>query len=73
MKQELLTSLIPIFLNNHPNSGIILPFAWHIQGQSTTMRTLVMHAMAEWYMRDQADQVRTNIFLELKKNVSLEF
>lgn len=31
IRQELLTSLIPVFLGNHPNSGIILHHAWHTQ------------------------------------------
>lgn len=30
-RQELLSSLIPIFLGTHPNSGIILHHAWHSQ------------------------------------------
>lgn len=28
LRQELLTTLMPIFLGNHPNSGIILHHAW---------------------------------------------
>ena len=31
LRQDLLTNLIPIFLGNHPNSGIILHHVWHSQ------------------------------------------
>ena len=46
-RRDLLIGLFQIFLNNHPNSGVILTHAWH----STTiqLKPVVMRAMAEWY------------------------
>ncbi len=31
LKHELLSNLMPIFLGNHPNSAIVLQYAWHCQ------------------------------------------
>ena len=43
--------MLQIFLGNHPNSGVILNYAWH----STTLnlKGVVMHAMGEWYRNSQ--------------------
>uniref|UniRef100_A0A8C3NV47 CCR4-NOT transcription complex subunit 1 n=1 Tax=Cyanoderma ruficeps TaxID=181631 RepID=A0A8C3NV47_9PASS len=46
LRHELISTLMPIFLGNHPNSAIILHYAWHGQGQSPSIRQLIMHAMA---------------------------
>ncbi|XP_051236961.1 CCR4-NOT transcription complex subunit 1 isoform X11 [Dicentrarchus labrax] len=35
LRHELISTLMPIFLGNHPNSAIILHYAWH--GQSLSM------------------------------------
>ncbi|KAK2193621.1 hypothetical protein NP493_11g11020 [Ridgeia piscesae] len=70
LKRELLSNLMPIFLGNHPNSAIVLHYAWHCQGQSTTIRTLVMHAMAEWYMRgEHHDQGRLSRILDVAQDL----
>lgn len=72
MKHEVLSSLLPIFLGNHPNSGSVLHYAWHYQGQSTVIRTLVMHAMAEWYMRgDPHDQTRLSRILDVAQDLKV--
>lgn len=31
LRHELISTLMPIFLGNHPNSAIILHYAWHGQ------------------------------------------
>ena len=31
LRLELIALLMPIFLGNHPNSGIVLHYAWHGQ------------------------------------------
>lgn len=70
LKQELLSNLIPIFLGNHPNSAIVLNYAWHFQGHSTNIRTLIMHSMAEWYMRsDCQDQIRLARILDVAQDL----
>jgi CCR4-NOT transcription complex subunit 1 len=35
---ELISTLMAIFLGNHPNSAIILHYIWHGQGQSPSIR-----------------------------------
>ena len=67
LKQELLSSLIPVFLGNHPNSAIILHHAWHAQSQ--VIKPLVMHAMAEWYMRAEHDQSRLSRILDVAQDL----
>lgn len=67
LRQELLSSLIPVFLGNHPNSAIILHHAWH--AQSPLVKPLVMHAMAEWYMRAEHDQTRLSRILDVAQDL----
>ncbi|CAN2389296.1 CCR4-NOT transcription complex subunit [Pristimantis euphronides] len=70
LRHELISTLMPIFLGNHPNSAIILHYAWHGQGQSPSIRQLIMHAMAEWYMRgEQYDQARLSRILDVAQDL----
>ncbi|KAK3085676.1 hypothetical protein FSP39_006989 [Pinctada imbricata] len=70
LKQELISLLMPIFLGNHPNSAVVLHYAWHCQGHSSTIRTLIMHSMAEWYMRgEQHDQARLSRILDVAQDL----
>lgn len=70
LKQELISTLMPIFLGNHPNSAVVLHYAWHCQGHSNTIRTLIMHSMAEWYMRgEQHDQNRLSRILDCAQDL----
>lgn len=69
LRQDLLTTLIPIFLGNHPNSAIILQYAWHTQNQTNSIRSIVMHVMAEWYMRGEHDQTRLSRILDVAQDL----
>ncbi|XP_070201958.1 CCR4-NOT transcription complex subunit 1-like isoform X11 [Littorina saxatilis] len=70
LKQELISNLMPIFLGSHPNSAAILHYAWHYQSHSSTIRTLIMHSMAEWYMRgDVHDQMRLSRILDVAQDL----
>lgn len=72
MKQELISTLMPIFLENHSNSAVVLHYAWHCQGHSSTIRTLIMHSMAEWYMRgEQHDQIRLSRILDVAQDLKV--
>lgn len=41
------------------------------QGQSSTMRTLIMHAMADWYMRGEGDQSRLSRILDVAQDLKV--
>jgi len=70
MKQELISNLMPSFLSSHTNSAVILHYAWHHQGHSSSIRTLIMHSMAEWYMRGEPhDQVRLSRILDVAQDL----
>ncbi|GFS04482.1 CCR4-NOT transcription complex subunit 1, partial [Elysia marginata] len=70
LKQELMTTLIPIFLGQHTNSAVILHYAWHHQGQQSNIRILIMNSMAEWYMRGEPhDQVRLSRILDVAQEL----
>jgi len=70
LKQELISTLMPSFLAQHSNSAVILHYAWHHQGHSSSIRTLIMHAMAEWYMRGEPhDQVRLSRILDVAQDL----
>ncbi|XP_041987025.1 CCR4-NOT transcription complex subunit 1 [Aricia agestis] len=66
-RQELLTTLIPIFLGNHPNSGIILQHAWHTQNPN--IKPIIMHAMADWYIRGECDQSKLSRILDVAQDL----
>ena len=67
LRQELFNTLIPIFLSNHPNSAIILHNAWH--SQIITIKPIIMHAMAEWYIRGDTDQTRLSRILDVAQDL----
>lgn len=67
LRQELLTNLMPIFLGNHPNSAIILHHAWH--AASINIKPIIMHAMAEWYIRGEHDQTRLSRILDVAQDL----
>ncbi|KAM6118199.1 LOW QUALITY PROTEIN: CCR4-NOT transcription complex subunit 1 [Pterocles gutturalis] len=70
LRHELISTLMPIFLGNHPNSAIILHYAWLRTGQSPSIRQLIMHAMAEWYMRgEQYDQAKLSRILDVAQDL----
>lgn len=67
LRQELLTTLMPIFLGNHPNSAIILHHAWH--SQTLNVKPIIMHSMAEWYARGDCDQTRLSRILDVAQDL----
>ena len=72
LKKELLTTIIPMFLSNHPNSVPVLQAAWHCASQSQNVRGLVLHAMAEWYMRGEPhDQARLARILDVAQDLKV--
>ncbi|XP_030040329.1 CCR4-NOT transcription complex subunit 1 isoform X2 [Manduca sexta] len=66
-RTELLTTLFPIFLGNHPNSGIVLHHAWHTQNPN--VKPLIMHAMADWYLRGESDQSKLSRILDVAQDL----
>ena len=53
-----MTILFPIFLNNHGNSAVVLQHAWHAGAGNTVIHPIMIHAMAEWYLRGDFDKIR---------------
>ncbi|GFQ94535.1 CCR4-NOT transcription complex subunit 1 [Trichonephila clavata] len=69
LHKELLSSLIPIFLGNHPNSAMVFHLAWHSQYHSATIRNIIMHAMGDWYARGDGDQTRLSRILDVAQDL----
>ncbi|XP_071959089.1 CCR4-NOT transcription complex subunit 1-like isoform X2 [Antedon mediterranea] len=69
LRHELISLLIPIFLGNHPNSSIVLQHAWLGNSQSPSVRQIIMHSMAEWYMRGESDQARLSRILDVAQDL----
>ncbi|XP_033113474.1 CCR4-NOT transcription complex subunit 1-like isoform X3 [Anneissia japonica] len=69
LRHELISILIPIFLGNHPNSSIVLQYAWLGNSQSPSVRQIIMHSMAEWYMRGESDQARLSRILDVAQDL----
>jgi CCR4-NOT transcription complex subunit 1 len=51
LKQDLIATLIPIFLGNHPNSAVILQYAWSQNLHLNIIRNRIMSSMTDWYMK----------------------
>jgi len=63
-----------MFLSNHPNSVPVLQAAWHCASQSQNVRGLVLHAMAEWYLRGEPhDQARLSRILDVAQDLKVHF
>lgn len=69
MRQELFSTLIPIFLGNHPNSATILHHAWNSGNFNHSLKHLIMHAMSEWYLRGENDQSRLTRILDVAQDL----
>lgn len=70
LRNELVAMIMPIFLGNHPNSSSVLHYAWHGQGQSASIRQLILHCMANWYMQgDPFDQTRLSRILDVSQDL----
>lgn len=71
LKQELIAALVSLFLGNHPNSAVILQHAWNQQVNSVAIRTLMMSAMTEWYMKvtDNEQNVRLARILDVSQDL----
>ncbi|XP_063227280.1 CCR4-NOT transcription complex subunit 1 isoform X2 [Bacillus rossius redtenbacheri] len=67
LRNELLSGLVPVFLANHPNSAVILHHAWHFQDMN--IKPIVMHSMAEWYIRNENDQSRLSRILDVAQDL----
>ncbi|KAL1130932.1 hypothetical protein AAG570_012173 [Ranatra chinensis] len=65
--QDILTTVMPTFLGNHPNSAIILHQAWHTQ--NLAVKQIIMHSMAEWYLRGDNDQTRLSRILDVAQDL----
>lgn len=71
LKQELISVLIPIFLGTNPNSAVILQNAWNQSYNGQLIRTLIMNAMTDWYMKssDQEQSSRLTRILDVSQDL----
>lgn len=68
MRQDLFTSLVPIFISNHPNSGPILHHAWNSVNFSN-LKNIIMMSMSDWYLRGDTDQSRLSRILDVAQDL----
>ena len=75
LKQELTTILVPIFLGNHPNSAVILQYAWSQTIHSNIIRNIIMSSMADWYMKatDMEQNSRLARILDVSQDLKALF
>lgn len=69
IRQELFSTLIPIFLGNHPNSATILHHGWNSANLNPSLKHIIMHAMSEWYLRGENDQTRLTRILDVAQDL----
>lgn len=69
MRQELFTSLVPIFIGNHPNSVVILHHAWTSTNFGHSLKNIIMLSMSEWYLRGETDQSRLSRILDVAQDL----
>lgn len=68
LRQELFTSLVPVFLSNHPNSGPILHHAWNSTNYGA-IKNIIMMSMNESYIRSDSDQSRLSRILDIAQDL----
>lgn len=68
LRQELFTSLVPVFLSNHPNSGPILHHAWNSSNYGA-IKNIIMMSMNESYIRSDSDQSRLSRILDIAQDL----
>lgn len=75
MKQELINNLIPIFLGNHPNSAVVLQYAWNQNSYTNNLRALIMNSMADWYTKasDLEQNTRLARILDVSQDLKALF
>lgn len=66
-RQELLTNLMPVFLQNHPNSQVLLHQCWN--SPHLNMKQVVMRAMSAWCQQSDYDQSRLSRILEVAQDL----
>uniref|UniRef100_H2YFJ6 CCR4-NOT transcription complex subunit 1 n=1 Tax=Ciona savignyi TaxID=51511 RepID=H2YFJ6_CIOSA len=70
LRRDLLLNMVPVFLGSHPNSAMVLNFVWSAQTQSSMAKQILMHSMAEWYMRnEQFDQQKLSRILDVAQDL----
>lgn len=67
LRQELLSNLMQTFLGNNPNSAVILHHAWH--SNNVKIKGIIMHSMADWYLRGDHDQTRLSRILDVAQDL----
>uniref|UniRef100_H2YFJ5 CCR4-NOT transcription complex subunit 1 n=1 Tax=Ciona savignyi TaxID=51511 RepID=H2YFJ5_CIOSA len=68
LRRDLLLNMVPVFLGSHPNSAMVLNFVW--SAQSSMAKQILMHSMAEWYMRnEQFDQQKLSRILDVAQDL----
>lgn len=69
LRQDLFTSLVPIFISNHPNSGPILHHAWNSANFGVALKNIIMTSMSDWYLRGDTDQSRLSRILDVAQDL----
>lgn len=69
IRQDLFTSLVPIFISNHPNSGPILHNAWNSVPFGGNLKSIIMVSMSDWYLRGDTDQSRLSRILDVAQDL----
>ncbi|XP_025202841.1 CCR4-NOT transcription complex subunit 1-like isoform X4 [Melanaphis sacchari] len=67
VRHEMISGLIPIFLGNHSNAGVILHHAWN--HQNVGLRHTLVQAMSEWYVRSDHDHIKLSRILDIAQDL----
>lgn len=63
-----------LFCPVHHQAAVLLLKLVIQQGQSPSIRQLIMHSMAEWYMRgEQYDQAKLSRILDVAQDLKVDF
>ena len=69
LRHELISTLMPIFLGNHPNSAIILHYAWHGQVRHEHFFLLIIDIL--WRMFNRIVNLKFMTFMESGSSIKL--
>jgi CCR4-NOT transcription complex subunit 1 len=62
---------VPVFLGNHPNSAVLLQYAWNQTFNAQVIRTIIINSMTDWYMKahDQEQNIRLARILDVSQDL----
>jgi len=72
VQQEIISQLLPLFINSHPTYSSVFQYAWRGQNVAPHVQSMLMQAMTEWYLQnDTPDYTRMSRILDVAQDLKV--